>query len=153
MGYFTGLVRAGGGWGRRAAWRYGTLIAKARSPQGSIVTQMENRNGVDWVKVQRISGPNTTILYEGPVAGPKFKTTHNRPVKDGHFAAVRDTLGIEEWKMGCGNCAHAPDGWGSGCNRPDHSVPCGGWRWPKYGNRRFYPSWTPRLPSTPSSGE
>ena len=143
MGYFLGRARGYGGWGYRSGSRWGKLEAVAEAPSGSIETVMECRNGIDWVSVTRRPrvGP-PALLYAGPVVGPDYKASHGRPIR----SAVRAALGIDEYKRGCGNCAHAPDGWGSGCNRPDHSAKCGGWRWPKYGSSYNYPQWEPRMP-------
>lgn len=148
MGYFYGRMR---GYANSYVWRsgprYGRLETIAASPQGRVDVRLVQHNGVDWATVT--TKPNLgdpIVLYDGPLAGEKANTlTHGRPVRDGRLAAAGQSFDMRRWDIGCGNCIYAPNGWGSGCTRPDKTSECGVYRWPYYGNLRHYPHWSPRI--------
>jgi len=132
-------------WTYRRIPHYRESATKIVTEQGRIDTRMYFRNGVDYAEVTRTGADGKVTLYHGPVAGVDARFTHNRPVRDGHISAVRDSLGIKDLKIGCGNCKHAPDGWGSGCALHGRAEVCGvKWRWPRYGSRASYRLWEPR---------
>lgn len=145
--FTAGVMSSYGIWTYRRIPNYNARGSQVKivTDQGRVDTRMWFRNGVDYTEVVRTGKDGRIVIYNGPVAGPDAKFTHNRPVRDGHMSAVRESLGIEDRKIGCGNCKHAPDGWGSGCALYDRQEECGGrWRWPRYGQRDQYPLWEPR---------